>query len=116
MLLYTLGNESASTCTLNQPFKNSCQNAFWIIYFCYFNSVHSTLFSSRFLYVDVGSNGRISDGGVWRECTLNRRLESHTAGLPADAPLTPHSEALPYVFVADEAFPLHSYLMKPYAR
>ncbi|XP_051536726.1 uncharacterized protein LOC127430744 [Myxocyprinus asiaticus] len=67
----------------------------------------------RFLYVDVGCNGRISDG-VFGGCSLQDALENRTSNIPAHAPL-PESDLLaPYCIVADEAFPLKEYLMKPY--
>ena len=36
----------------------------------------------RFLYVDVGCNGRVSDGGVLRGCSLQQSLEQKTANIP----------------------------------
>ena len=35
----------------------------------------------EFLYVDVGSNGSVSDGGVWKNCTLSSLLENNDAKL-----------------------------------
>ena len=32
----------------------------------------------KFLYVDIGCNGRISDGGVFRNSTLSTALEQNT--------------------------------------
>ena len=60
----------------------------------------------RFLYVDVGCNGRVSDGGVFRGCSLQQSLEQKTANIP---------ELLsPYTIVADETFPLKEYILQPY--
>ena len=67
----------------------------------------------EFIYVDVGANGRVSDGGVWANSTLSRHPEEGTAGLPGDQILG-NQRILPYVFVGDDAFPLRRYLMKPY--
>ena len=68
----------------------------------------------EFIYVDVGTNGRISDGGVWEGCSLKESLERQDIGLPPPCQL-PRSEAIaPFVFVADDAFPLKPYLMKPF--
>jgi hypothetical protein len=68
----------------------------------------------RFIYVDIGKNGRISDGGVWKETDLAKSLDAGTAHIP-DAAAYPHDdEPMPYYFVADEAFPLKEYIMKPY--
>ncbi|XP_067245510.1 uncharacterized protein [Chanodichthys erythropterus] len=68
----------------------------------------------RFLYVDVGCNGRISDGGVFGGCSLQDALEKRTSNIPAPAPLPESDQLAPYCIVADEAFPLKEYLMKPY--
>lgn len=68
----------------------------------------------KFLYVDVGINGRVSDSSVWNQCSLQRILENSTASIP-QAEALPHSERVcPFVFIGDDAFPLKSYMMKPY--
>lgn len=58
---------------------------------------HNYLFS----YVNIGSNGRNSDGGIFRNTNLYRQLENG---------LLPPGNYL----VGDAAFPLKTYLMKPY--
>jgi hypothetical protein len=68
----------------------------------------------RFLYVDVGCQGRISDGGVFHHTTLHEAIEDGQAHLPPDAPYPNDNVDCPFAIVADEAFPLRSYIMKPY--
>lgn len=68
----------------------------------------------EFIYVDIGTNGRVSDGGVWGNCTLCHILKNNTAGLPPPAQLAHSDRTLPYVVVGDDAFPLQTYLMKPF--
>ena len=63
----------------------------------------------KFLYVDVGCNGRISDGGIFRNSSLFNALSLNTLNIPLS-----DSESLLYVAVADDAFPLKTYMMKPY--
>ena len=66
----------------------------------------------EFIYVDIGSNGRVSDGGVWRDCTLNQAIQSNRISLPDDAALPNSTKIAPFVFVgivADDAFPLNKY-------
>ncbi|XP_062389288.1 uncharacterized protein LOC134077601 [Sardina pilchardus] len=70
----------------------------------------------KFLYVDIGCNGRVSDGGVFRGCTLEESIQEHTANIPPPSPLPGSDKIIPYYLVADEAFPLKAYIMKPYAR
>ncbi|XP_070550575.1 uncharacterized protein [Ptychodera flava] len=68
----------------------------------------------KFSYVDVGCQGRISDGGVYRACSLSSALESNDLNLPEPTYLSGTSVKLPYMIVADDAFPIKEYLMKPY--
>jgi hypothetical protein len=37
----------------------------------------------RFLYCDVGGNGRMSDGGIFAECSLNAALQRRTINVPS---------------------------------
>jgi DDE superfamily endonuclease len=68
----------------------------------------------RFLYIDVGTNGRVSDGGVFRESDLSKALKEGTLGVPPPKPLPGRETPVPYVIVADDAFSLSTNLMKPY--
>lgn len=68
----------------------------------------------KFLYVDVGSCGRASDGSVWDRCTLRQAVESDILNIPKPQTIPFTGMECPYVFVGDDAFPLKKYLMKPY--
>ncbi|XP_041473300.1 protein ALP1-like [Lytechinus variegatus] len=70
----------------------------------------------RFLWIDVGAEGSTSDAQLFNSCELRQRLESDTLGVPPPEPLPNDDENTPYYIVADEAFPLRTWLMKPYAR
>ena len=67
------------------------------------------------IYVDVGTNGRISDGGVWNKCSLAESFENGTSFLPTLCCLPYGSYPVPFVLVGDDAFALKPYMMKPYA-
>nr|CAI5819399.1 unnamed protein product [Callosobruchus analis] len=54
-------------------------------------------------YVDIGCQGQISDGDVFRNTSLFKKLEGGNLNVP-----------LPHPIVADDAFSLSQYLMKPY--
>nr|XP_022907401.1 protein ALP1-like [Onthophagus taurus] len=58
-----------------------------------------------FTYMDIGAKGRASDGGVWRNCSLNEAMEANILNIPPNA-----------VIVADDAFPLTTSLLKPYSK
>lgn len=68
----------------------------------------------RFLYVDVGANGRAGDAGVFRDSALAHALEHNTLKIPDDKPLPGRTKNVPFFIVGDDAFPLKPYLMKPY--
>lgn len=72
----------------------------------------------RFLYCDVGCNGRVSDGGVFAQCSLNEALLKNVVNVPKPKPLSNNtcSRPMTYHVVADEAFPLRDDIMKPYAQ
>ncbi|KAJ8958212.1 hypothetical protein NQ314_006437 [Rhamnusium bicolor] len=57
-----------------------------------------------FEYIDVGANGRASDGGAYAKSTLKSALENNALNIPSNT-----------VFLADDAFPLKEYLLKPYS-
>lgn len=68
----------------------------------------------KFLYVDSGCNGRISDGGVYRKCSFPTALESGTLHWPDPIALPGGDVDVPYVIVADDAFALSLNMMKPF--
>lgn len=71
----------------------------------------------KFLMVDVGANGRVSDGGVLKNTLFWRKLSQNQLDMPDPRELsdTPN-EKFPYVFIGDEAFQLLPQFMKPYNR
>ncbi|XP_024082199.1 protein ALP1-like [Cimex lectularius] len=68
----------------------------------------------KFITVDVGSYGRNSDGGIFARSSLGKRLENGTLNIPSGKYLPNTTTVAPYVIVADEAFPLKTYLLRPY--
>ncbi|XP_071581133.1 uncharacterized protein [Temnothorax nylanderi] len=68
-----------------------------------------------FVSIDIGAYGRQSDGGIFKHSLLGQKLEANTMDLPAPKPLWENGPDLPYVIVADEAFPLTPYLLRPYS-
>lgn len=69
----------------------------------------------NFLFVDVGSQGRISDGGVFKHTKLYDLIEKGKLKLPEKDVLPGRDRPVPYVIVADEAFGLTEHIMKPYS-
>jgi hypothetical protein len=68
----------------------------------------------KFLFCDIGSQGRCSDSGVYSESELRIALKRNTICVPKAGPLPGRSDEFPFCIVADDAFPLKDYIMKPY--
>ncbi|XP_049769062.1 uncharacterized protein LOC126106725 [Schistocerca cancellata] len=69
----------------------------------------------RFLYTNIGANGRVNDGAIFNQSKLSEALESNNMNLPPPEKVECFDGPdLPYVFVADDAFALKPYMMKPY--
>lgn len=67
----------------------------------------------NFLYVDVGCNGRTSDGGVYNKSSLCRAVEGNLLNFRKDAISPKSTTKIAYVIVADDAFRLSNRMMKP---
>lgn len=70
----------------------------------------------RFIAVDIGALGRSSDGGVFKESKIGKSFETGNLQVPPPEAVSPDRPILPYVLVADEAFALSSYMIRPYPR
>lgn len=68
----------------------------------------------EFIMVDVGANGRVSDGGVLFYTKFWDLYSKGELNLPEPSPLPYTSQSFPFVFIGDEAFALGKNLMKPY--
>lgn len=68
----------------------------------------------RFLYVDVGCNGRMSDGGVYNRSSLSLGLSTGALNVPPPSPLPGTTTPVPHFIVADGAFALRPEMMKPF--
>lgn len=66
------------------------------------------------IMVDVGTNGRVSDGGVIKNTKFWQYFENNQLQIPEPDELPNTKKIMPYVFVGDEAFQLLPNFMKPY--
>lgn len=69
--------------------------------------------NAKFTFIDVGCNGRISDGGVLNRSDLTVILNQSDQYFPPPKTIG-DGRTLPYVIVADNAFPLLKNMMTPY--
>lgn len=72
--------------------------------------------NKKFITIEVGSKGSESDGGVFQSSTLYNLLEANRLNVPHDKALPNSNIILPNVMIGDEAYPLKTYLMRPYPR
>lgn len=91
------------------------------VYYCYkgFPSIVLMAVSdadSCFILVDCGQYGRISDAGVYQTSKFSKLLEEGKLNIPtAGFKVNTTERTIPFMILGDEAFPLKTYLMKPYA-
>lgn len=99
--------------------KHICISAQGSEYFNY-KGTHSTVLLAlvdgnyNFLYINVGTNGRLSDGGVYWNSDLSKAIETNSLNIPEDKPLPGRVRPVPHVIVADAAFSNQYHIMKPY--
>lgn len=68
-----------------------------------------------FRFVDIGAYGRRSDGGIFRESRMGQKLDTGQMNIPKSDSFYKGGPFLPYCIVGDEAFPLKSYLLRPFS-
>ena len=68
----------------------------------------------RFLFVDVGTPGMNSDTGLFEQSDLFTALQNEQLNVPAPKSLPGDNREVPYHMIADDAFGLRNWLMKPF--
>lgn len=71
---------------------------------------------SRFLYIDVGGNGRASDVVLLKNSSLHKNLKSEKLNIPRDKALPGQILKTSYFFIGDDIFGIDRNLMKAYNR
>ena len=71
----------------------------------------------KFTLVDIGARGRRSDSGIFMDSEFGKKFERNEMNVPPPAYIGQQNRFLcPYFLVADEAFPLKHYIMRPYPK
>ena len=80
-------------------------------------------YDCKFMYINVGCQEHISDGGVYKNLVLKEVILNHSLNLPSPNPLPnidPYDTfweketSTPFLFVVNDAFPLTQNIIKPY--
>ncbi len=69
----------------------------------------------NFIFVDIGAQGGISDGGIFKNCKLYKDLSANKLNLPMPRSLPGRTTEVPFVFLGDQAFALTTNIMKPFS-
>lgn len=67
------------------------------------------------IWASVGAQGRRSDGGMFDNTTFKTIMTAGQLNLQEPSPLPGRELSVPYVFLADDAFPLSFNIIKPFA-
>ncbi len=70
----------------------------------------------KFTCVEVGANGTSSDAQIFEDCYLKEAIDRHVIGFPPPNRLPDDDKDTPYFLICDDAFPLCTFMMKPYGR
>ena len=71
--------------------------------------------SYEFIMVDIGEAGRQSDAGVFANSNIGHCITNNRLAVPKPKVLRGTTHEFPYIFVADDAFPLRMNIIKPYS-
>lgn len=68
----------------------------------------------KFSYVNIGGYGKDCDSNILQQTEFWTLLCEKKLNIPNPVPLPPEGIKVPYVFVADDAFPMHEHIMRNY--
>lgn len=71
---------------------------------------------SKFIYIDVGGNGRASDTIIFKNTDLYHALKSGSLNIPPPKELKGQLNKTPYFFIGDNIFGLDTHMMKGFNR
>lgn len=71
---------------------------------------------SKFIYIDVGSNGKASDNIIYKDSYLYHALSTGAMKIPPASNLKGQEIPTPFYFIGDDIFGLDKNLMKAYNR
>ena len=116
-LPHCLGALDGKHCRILKPSKSG---SLYYNYKKFFSLVLLAVCNSNYeiIWTSIGAEGKSSDSGIWKRSPIYQALHNRRNPLEIPAPerLQRDGPRLPYFFVGDDAFPLSSFMMKPYSR
>lgn len=70
----------------------------------------------KFRWVNIGAQGGCSDAQIWNQSELKKAIERGLIGMPTATPLPGDDKPMGYYIIADDAFGMKTWLMKPFSR
>ncbi|XP_018358169.1 PREDICTED: putative nuclease HARBI1 [Trachymyrmex cornetzi] len=70
--------------------------------------------SYRFMLVDIGAQGHHSNGGIFLNSTIGQMFHQDELDVPMPSVCSTGRPPFPYMLVADEAFQLNKFTLRPY--
>ncbi|XP_046579224.1 protein ALP1-like [Haliotis rubra] len=70
----------------------------------------------KFIWIDTGGEGHQSDAQLFGASELKECIDDNTINFPDSDTMTNDDRDTPYYILGDDAFPLRTFLMKPYGR
>ncbi|KAJ8868216.1 hypothetical protein PR048_032025 [Dryococelus australis] len=108
--LHCIGSMEGKHVSLQRPIHT---RSYHFNYKVFFSTVLVAFVDANysFTYVSVGCQGRLSDGGAFAQSTLKQLLEDSSLNIPNNICLPERNFPARYVLLADDAFPLKSFIM-----
>ena len=70
----------------------------------------------KFIWIDTGGEGHQSDAQLFGASDLKASIDDNSINFPDSEPLPNDDRDTPYFILGDDAFPLRTFLMKPYSK
>ena len=70
----------------------------------------------EFMYVDVGTEGCQSDGGIWRECSMIKSIDNDCIDLSEPRNLPRSNTPCEFIIVGNYTFPLGPHLINLFCK
>ena len=108
---------------IKQPANSGSE--YWCVYKHCYSIILMALVDAdyKFIWVDTGGVGHMSDAQIFNESELKECIENGTVCLPPSERLPQEQEAdedgaveIPYFILGDDAFALRTYMMKPWSK